>query len=762
MAFQYPTSIEDLDGILQYARDIRGANRTYWDAVETQGWKAILYFLGIQWITYSSTLRFWRPIGFRKDQPRPVTNLIKPLINDLASKLVGFKPPLSWSPGSDQEADYVAAAIADRVTLAIEREADFRGLKPVAARWLGLTGNVFPVSSYDNSFETGERHIQAYRCEQCGQPAMPRAIEAALGLCPSCGSQEALPGQDPETGLAVLQHLPRPRFGPAVGPGQLGPLEFGPGEPMAIAYPRGQHLLELENIFTVRYDPQAPRFHQTPYVRIARSRDQVWIAEHYGEAFAEQVAYGQGTDPFTGLFDSLALTAVGGGSSTATLSTGEGPRALVERLWLRPHPTRAPEGIYAEIVGDRLAPIGPLDPDTGERAATAIPYPYHDERGRPMLNVAHLEFDQVPGRSLAASRIEDALPIQEDVNELDAFIKLHHRRMANAVWLIPQGSEPTKITGEGGIYIRYNPLASGQRPERAQGILVPSDIYQYREIRKQEIERVFGSYEVSRGQAPRGVEAYAALQMLDERAQQAQSNIFANWGLGWAEVARQQLNIWREYADETRTVSLGFGRWAVKQFNKAQMIGAVDLDLDVGQGRPMTMIAKMARIGQMIQHGVINVGHPKVQHMILRAAGIPEMIPDFNKHYIKAARIVDQMLAAPAPEAMPPPPNAFDNHAIHLEVLESLILDEVYETLEPWRQEIITLRAQVHFEFMQQQMPRLSAGQNAPRAGEGGQGGPDNRGGGGAYTTDEDVLERERQGASPDTFSGVTVGAGNE
>jgi hypothetical protein len=100
MPFKYPDGPDDHDGIIQYDKDIAQADRSFWHAVEMAAWRNILFFLGIQRIVYSTAAQFWRPLGLGKDTPRPVTNKVKPLINDLASKLVGFKPPITWGPGS--------------------------------------------------------------------------------------------------------------------------------------------------------------------------------------------------------------------------------------------------------------------------------------------------------------------------------------------------------------------------------------------------------------------------------------------------------------------------------------------------------------------------------------------------------------------------------------------------------------------------------------------------------------------------------------
>lgn len=719
MAFDYPNGPEDSEGILRYRDDVNRAHQDFWQAVELQAWKNILFYLGIQNIVYSPSLRFWRPLV--ESARKPVTNKVKMLVNDLASKLVAFKPPITWGPGSDQEADYVAASVADRVNTSLEREANIRELKPIAARWLGCTGNAWLVNNFDIAPEWGTRFIPASRCLGCLNTSMPADIEETQGTCPQCGMAGA--------------------WEPAVD---------GSGTPVGVEYPKGRHVTELENVFTVRFDPTSDRFHKSPYVKIARMRPKSWVAEHYSDEIAAAVQFSRTSASMLHLFETLALTAYSTPTHAVTgANTGGDDQAMVDRLWIRPHPVKAPGGIYAEIVGDVVV--------------LARDYPYHDERGKPMLNVTHLEFDQVPGRALAATRLDDVVGIQEDLNEYDAYLKIHARRMANAVYLEPRGSNIARLTGEVGVRIQYDPLPTGHKPERLMGMDVPATMLNVRNMRKMEMDEVWGSLEVSRGEAPRGITAYAALQMLDERAQQGQSNLFDNWALGWMEWSRQNLNIYREYADEERTISLGVGRWATKKFTNAQMEGGVDMTIELGTNRPMTMIAKSARIGQAIQEGIVNIFDPQVRFLALRALGIPELMPDYNKDYEKAGRVVDQILSATTPQELPAPPQPFDNHSIHLSVLRQVEIDEMFETLEDWKKQAILLRSVVHFQALREEALNTmsKAGQNAPspRGGGGEGGGGKGKSAPDAYTTEQSVMDIERQGASPDTLTGAKASA---
>ena len=350
------------------------------------------------------------------------------------------------------------------------------------------------------------------------------------------------------------------------------------------------------------------------------------------------------------------------------------------------------------------------------------------------------------------------VPLNRELNEIDACIALHNRRMANALIFAPKGVGMSRMSGEAGLVVTYDALAGVPAPHREQGLPIPNHLLQLREMKKQEMNDVFGLSEISRGEAPGGgIRAYASLQLLDERSQQGMSNVLDNWALGWMEVSRQCINIWREFADEERTMSLGVGRWATRKFSKAQMIGGVDMDVELGMHRPTSMVARSARIGQAIQEGLVNVFDPQLRYRGLKALGVPELMPDFNADYEKAGRVLDQILSCASPQELPRPPQPFDGHEVHLEVLSTYEKSDEFEALEPWRQQAILLRAQIHYQYMQQnilnQMSR--GGQNAPRVGGAPGGGGGNGDGKAPPSNEKQVLDKETQGASPDTLSGV-------
>jgi len=370
-----------------------------------------------------------------------------------------------------------------------------------------------------------------------------------------------------------------------------------------------------------------------------------------------------------------------------------------------------------------------------------------------MLNLVHLEFDQVPGRALAATRLDDCVELQEDLNEYDAFIKQHARRMANAVWTLPRGANVSALTGEEGLYIEYDPLQTGHKPERAAGVPITQDMLLVRNQKKLEMDEVFGLPEVARGEVPSRVSAYAALQFLDEKAQQGQSNVMDNWAYGWAEWSRQNINIARQHWTEDRFLALGLGRWESQKFTQAQIQGGVDITVDLGMNRPTTLIAKSARIGQLLQMVPELRLDPQVQWQIATSLGIPELMPDLNADKRKATEMIDRIVAAQSPQELPEPPAPYDLHPVHLKALREFEVSEQFRALEPWKQQAIQLRAAVHFQAMRQSLMQggMPGASTVPKGGGGGEGG----GGGGGDTDEGTVLDKETQGASPETLTGA-------
>ena len=736
--FAYPQGPDDYEKIKQFTQDVIGSNRYFRHEIERAALRNVIFYLGIQWVTYDATLRIWRPMGLKKNTPRPVTNKLAALANTTASTLVAYKVPITFGPASFDEADIAAANVADKISDIINKEAEIRRLKPIIARWIALTGNAFLVNQYDTSPETGTTFIQS-EMDAAGHTFQPNDIELAGGVCPTCGPQmgpamgpDGQPMMGPD-GQPAMQQVPT-AWQPAVNPET--------GEPEGVDYPRGKFYTEVKPLFSCYFDPEVSHISESAYFLVSELKGRDWVSKVYGDEVAKAAIEAAHSEPYTNYVETLAYSTALGGRIWGQVPNTRRQRVRVRRLWLKPHPEFAPEGIYAVMVGDKVVESGP--------------WPYHNERQEPFLNVVHMGFDQVPGRLLYKTRIDDVAPIQELRNRVKAIVELHSIRMANAVWLVPEGSGVSRLTGEQGQWVKYNPIPNVPPPQRIPGDNAAAYLLNWLPMLDAEMDMVMSQSDIDRGETPRGVSAYSAIQYLDERSQAGQSNLLDNWSLGWMEWTQQMVNIWREYADEERSTSMGMGKWAMEKFSKAHMIGGVDISVELGQNRPRTQVGRRAVAEQGIRLGLANPFDPYERIRLLELIGIPELMEDFKIDQQRAAEENDQFAAG-----MPvQPPLPWDNHDAHVIAHRRFTFSDVYKMLPPPLQMAVIQHMQLHWMVMAENAAKpRKTGSVAPGGGEN-KGTASGGGGGGNAegSAEEEMLDMESQLASPDTNTGSPGG----
>jgi len=709
----YPNGEQDYEGIKKYADAVLGSDRQFQQEVQRAALRNVLMYLGVQWITYDPRLRSWRPMGLKKNIPRPVTNKLASLANTTISTLVSYKVPITFGPASFDEEDIAAANVGDKVADIIGKEAEIRRLRPLVARWITLTGNAFLINCYDTSPESGTIFIQSEQ-DQEGHVYQPAEIEDNQGVCPECGPQ-----MDPATGM------PGPTaWMPAVNPET--------GEPVGVDYPRGKFYTEVKPLFSCYFDSEAPSIHESSYFLISELKGLDWVEKVYGSELAKSTQVAPQSEPYTNYLETLAYSTAVGGRLWGQMPQSRHKRARVRRLWLRPHPERAPEGIYATIVG--------------ETVVEAMPWRYHDARQQPFLNVVHMGFDQVPGRLLYKTRLDDVAPKQDQRNRIESIIEMHSIRMANAVWLVPEGSGVSRLTGEQGQWVKYNPMPNVPPPQRIPGDNAAAYLLNWLPQLDAEMDMVMSQSDISRGETPRGVSAYSAIQYLDERSQAGQSNLLDNWSLGWMEWTQQMVNIWREYADEERTSSTGLGRWAIEKFSKANLVGGIDISVELGQNKPRTQVGRRAVAEQAVRLGLANPFDPYERIRLLEVIGIPELMEDFKVDQQRAAEENDMFVAGVPVQ----PPLPWDNHDAHIISHRRFTFSDAFKALPPPLQMAVFEHMQLHWMVLAQNaaMPRKTGSVNPNGENKG-----TAEGGGGTSegSVEEELLDVESQLASPDT-----------
>lgn len=701
-----PTSYDDHDGIRAYLDSVEESDRQSRDAREREALYHLLLYIGLQWVTWDRMLGTYRPQALKPTTPQPVTNKFAVGINALVASTSAFNPPLAFHPATDDADDIAAANVADHVLEVVKHEVNHRALLQIEAKWLFLTGSVFRVTHYQPDLMGPMTFVPHERCQMCGMVVPPSTLVETQNTCPSCQT-----------------------------PGAFMPAQDEMGQPIGDTVPRGVMSCEVHSPLTLRAASDVDSLEDSPYVVIDQEKTLDWVARTYGDEVADSVEVETAESSSRWVVQAAIHSTSAGFMTGNSQHDGPSPRVRLRRLWLKPTPT-FPGGLYAEVVG--------------ETVVHSAPWPYHDRDGRPILNISHARCDIVPGRLWGKTRASDVAEKQIQRNRLEAVMTLFERRSSNDILMVPFGSGIKKVTGQPGLILNYNAMAGVPPPHREAGHPPPPYFIQRIQQIDEEIDALFGTYEILRGDAPKGVASYAGMQLLDERARSGQSAILTNWGLYLESFARIALNIWREHAEDERTLALGEGAWAIRKFTKADLKGGVDVTVDLGMNRPYTQIGRRAVVEQGVRLGVISSYEPAERFRVLQLLGIPEIMEDYKRERGDASRENDLMI-----QGIPiRPPMPWENQPVHMETHKPILTGERWEAMSPEAQMAALIHAGFHFQQMQQSQAPTGPGQIAPK-----QPGP-NGGNGGTAKGDEsggdeaDIVQQDAQMASPDMNTG--------
>lgn len=681
-----------------FCTEVRERNtRLHQDALHKY-YENVLFNYNLHWITFDNVTQTWRPKAMKPWVPKPSTNKYAAVLRPIVSVLCGTDPVLQYAPCSDDPADVATAQVASRIIEIAREETKISLLRPKIARWVALTGNVWLISGYDNDMRYGMVPEQAQQCVSCGKSIMADDIQQEGG-CPTCNeagnqSQGFMPAMDPY------------------------------GNPVMGQRPRGALFTEMATPFEMEYDHEASDFNDSLYALRIRTRDKAWAKERFGLS-DEELRGSLASTALSSIVQQRYLESLAFVSPLSYQLYFSRPhrenRVLTTELWINPT-VENPGGVYGILVGNDVVFKGP--------------YKYHAADSKPgtqqaMRPVVHFGYEIAPGRLAYRTPADDLVPKQRTRNELESIWKLHSRRAANSVIWIPDGANVSKLQGEEGLVIRYTAMSGVAPPHREQGLESPRFIADWIKLIDMEMEDMAGVSDILRGEAPAGLESYAALQALETKAMQSLSEPKTMWANGWAQWSKQILGIFKEYCVDDRDFSMisENGQWAVQKFSNADMRGALHIIPDLQNLGPSSPVARSARLEQAERMMLFNPQDPQERMKALEIIGLPELMADFKADKQQAAQENDAfhgIFAQNAPGS-PPPANALvDNHMVHLGTHRKFALSDKFKQIPPLgKAAFMGHMAQHQAYLMQQQRAQAEAQRGqAPAAKSEQRGGP--------------------------------------
>jgi len=546
-------------------------------AFERDWYGNLLFKQGHQWIVWDETGRRFRQKKLKPWIPQPVTNRFASTLDALVSLMLRVQPDMQWR--SDDPNNESLKSVAETATKLVSRVKDmthFNLWRQTLAGWLTYTGNAYLVNYYDQ--EGGiPIEVPIYRCKQCGNEDLPTGFEEG---CQECGGNEHEYSMDSSTGA-----------------------------PKQVQFTGGSVRTEVASPFEVFMDFSVTEWHRQPYIIRVKDRTLEYFKTRYGKR-GEKVEAG-GTSTLGEFYSSsLAYMASGPGINPSAGQVHRRP-GNAEVWYVRRPDDTYPDGLTAVIAGNELLEKNEELPE--------------DHAGNHFLPVTQFIFDPIPGSAVGKTVASDLRPKQKQRNELESLIQLITMRMANPVWIIPYGTDVEGFSGQPGAVlkaIQLSPNASSN-PQRLPGENVPSSVMQWLEKIDNDMEEMASVFDVLKGQAPAGITAGYAIQLLIERGQSRWGPLFQRWENGMVMWAQQVTALCKEYmpAEQLRSILGEHGEWEVGKFKEESMAG-LNLTVEAGSAKPQSALSEQAMVDQLIGQGLIDPSDPQVKAEILRSVGM--------------------------------------------------------------------------------------------------------------------------------------------
>ena len=649
--------------------------------------ESIHFYGGDQWVRYMPHARKFVKHALDEWVPTPVTNIIVQHVDRAIDIFTSGDIKPIVDPATQDLPDVDAARAAQRILHSeFERLRTEERLLIPAALWMVTTGNAFISATWDakagNQYRKPRKKISSIavqddvlECTNCGA-TYPTAT--ALERCREC-NEVLTQGQ-----VHSLDDLGRPVYMDR----EDDDVDEA-GRPIYDEYSLGDL---TENVISPL------NFYPMP----ARSMDEVRYAIETDPMDLDRVKALFGKKAQDIVAENLEHEDHSGGMHSFFQPERSETKDHVLVKFFRHVPDRRwKKGLLIIVANGKILYEGNLD-----SCDKFLPY-------------THLKYRNIPGSFWGGSLLRDVIPLQKRINSIDSHIIQNRKQMISNQWLVPEGSGINKVDGRSGLVLRWTPSTSGGfKPERMQGIPLPNQVIQEREMMKSDMELVSGAREVLSGDVPPGPETGAAIEAMQEQAFRRFGPLVKLWRSGLAEHERRKLLNISKYWKEPRIVKILGENSELESFyyEGADLIQATDMSVRVGIGMDFSQSAHRQKIMQAAQQGLLgDIRNPAVRGKLLEQLGIKGFDSEYSLDAKKARRYLERLKNG---EEVPPP-EPIDNHSVQFSVYKDYMLSSDFEALEDGVKDTIRQRAQLHQQVMQQEqqkaMQAAQAAKGAPK-----------------------------------------------
>jgi len=402
-----------------------------------------------------------------------------------------------------------------------------------------------------------------------------------------------------------------------------------------------------------------------------------------------------------------------------------------------------------------------------------------DDKGNWEYTLTDFHYYYIPGRFWSDAGVNDLISPQNTINQIDQALEVNRKSLGRSMVALASTVEIQKLTdyGEHLLLLKYDAtLAGGQKPEFRQGVPLPAQILDERQVHRQVAQEAAGDPKnVMRGQAPSAQASGVMVDTLREAAEQGHTPDVMRFYRSIKRTKRKQLILAKHVYTEERMIKVaGKGNEIrIKTFTGADLRDNIDVRLELSSGISSTKTGQVQMFLKLIEAGFFSSQsevEPEFREELMRRMGlsgfadknntdvqraqsennvishaseeetytdvtveaqpndiiistIPEIVFTMNNPNSTPEETLDSIVIGDDPKFK------YDNHVIHYNVHKDFIISPEFSDLLPDSQAILiahtdyhkfAMKAQIE-EAMQQQMAMEAQagggqGQNGPAA----------------------------------------------
>jgi len=514
----------------------------------------------------------------------------------------------------------------------------------------------------------------------------------------------------------VDQETGEPQFDPETGEPQMQQI------PVTDEYGRhvhrGENELEIVSPYEIVVDPRAKSLETAEWMIRSAVRSLSWIRENY----PDKGRFVKGKkEHLNSLYEQRLRNVIGidgsnGGEAGIDLLEDS---SVVYEYWEKPT-SKHEEGRCVVTAGDVELFVG------------HNPY---EHKQFPYVMVGEV---MVPGRFWPLCMIEQLIPLQKNYNRGRSQEVENRTLHGRPKILEPKTAKMSQdaFDAEPGEKIKYTPGPRGEKPE----LLIPPSTSQATQAEIAQTLSDFqdvGSYhEASKGILPSANIPGVGIERLQMADDTALGDTAGNIEIGVVKLGKMVLSNCGQFWDEERMVRAGGEIARMESMNiRGDDLTGPDPAADYGdvQVQPQsTLLKDPAKQRENVKSMVMEM---KVLDPVLHREKILKMLDVKDIDEIFADNHLDEQRAQQENELMasgqPVMPRDFENHTIHMQILDRFRKSERYRRLPPQIQKIFDNHAQMHVQLailvMQQsaQGSAIAQGNHGEEGEEGEEGGPE-------------------------------------